>query len=145
LADARSFCDVLGSSSSFGARLPVWDLRGHPGTLDSLPGYLLDTAHIEEPWGYAEVACSGRVFVDRRGIRAERAVIMRLARATESWPRPAEADEDALGLGARYGVAVVGLEEVPGWVTANRRPTGGPVEDATGDFESLDLPGIPST
>jgi hypothetical protein len=34
------------------------------GTLDSLPGYLLDTVHDRDPWAYAEVACSGRMFVD---------------------------------------------------------------------------------
>jgi hypothetical protein len=44
-----------------------------PGTLDSLPGYLRDTAYDDDLWAYAEIACSGRVFVDMRGVRAERA------------------------------------------------------------------------
>lgn len=38
------------------------------GTLDSLPGYLRDNAYDEDPWAYAEVACSGRLFVDMRGV-----------------------------------------------------------------------------
>ena len=37
------------------------------GTLDSLSGYLSDSAHDPDPAIYAEVACTGRVFVDRRG------------------------------------------------------------------------------
>src|SRR5919206_3049704 len=49
------------------------------GTLDSLPGYLLDTAYETAPVAYAEIACSGRVFVDARGIRAERAEVVRIA------------------------------------------------------------------
>lgn len=40
------------------------------GTLDSLSGYLRDSAHDRDPVVYAEVACTGRVFIDVRGVRA---------------------------------------------------------------------------
>jgi hypothetical protein len=109
------------------------------GTLDSLPGYLHDTAHDDDPWAYAEVACSGRVFVDLRGVRAEHAEILRLALAESSWPDAARLAEAKRVLSARYGVPVGGLEEVPEWVTANRRPEGPPPEDATLDLDALDL------
>ena len=49
------------------------------GTLDSLPGYLRDTAYEHDPWAYAEIACHGRVFVDMRGVRAEHARLVRIA------------------------------------------------------------------
>src|SRR6266487_958277 len=49
------------------------------GTLDSLPGYLSDSAHDPDPPIYAEVACTGRVFVDSRGVRAQRIQIIQLA------------------------------------------------------------------
>ena len=50
------------------------------GTLDSLPGYLGDSAHDGDPPIYAEVACTGRVFVDLRGARAQRIEILRQRR-----------------------------------------------------------------
>ena len=37
------------------------------GTLDSLAGYLADSAHDQAPPVYAEVVCTGRAFLDRRG------------------------------------------------------------------------------
>src|SRR5919108_284054 len=49
------------------------------GTADSLPGYVVDTAYETDPWLYAEIGCSGRVFVDMRGVRAERGELLRLA------------------------------------------------------------------
>jgi hypothetical protein len=111
------------------------------GTLDSLPGYLLDTAYERDPWAYAEVACSGRVFVDMRGVRAERAELLRIALAEPSWP-----DQDAFAaarhlLRERYRVAVSGLEDVPVWVTENRRRQGPPPDgvDLDLDLDKLDL------
>jgi hypothetical protein len=111
------------------------------GTLDSLPGYLLDTVHDRDPSAYAEVACSGRVFVDMRGVRAERARILRLALSESVWP-----DERALRaarrlLGERYQVPVGGLREVPAWVTENRRDQGPPPDavDLGLDLDKLDL------
>jgi hypothetical protein len=104
------------------------------GTLDSLSGYLLDTAYDHDPWAYAEVACTGRVFVDMRGVRAERAEIVRIA-------LPELASAAARDLQQRYGVPVRGLEDVPTWVTANRRGQGPPPGDAELDLDlrKLDL------
>ncbi|HZS30468.1 MAG TPA: hypothetical protein VFA37_04365 [Gaiellaceae bacterium] len=117
------------------------------GTLDSLPGYLRDNRHDEDPWAFAEVACSGRVFVDMRGVRAERAEIVRIALAEECWPDAAALAAAKEALGERYGVPVVGLAAAPGWL--GRDPWGGggradgregpPPEDATLDLDSLGL------
>jgi hypothetical protein len=41
------------------------------GTLDSLAGYLLDSEHDHDPVVYAEVAYTGRLFVDKRGARVQ--------------------------------------------------------------------------
>jgi hypothetical protein len=104
------------------------------GTLDSLSGYLLDTVYDHDPWAYAEVACTGRVFVDMRGVRAERAEIVRIA-------LPESAPAAAVQLQQRYGVPVCGLEDVPTWVIANRRGQGPPPGDAEPDLDlrKLDL------
>jgi hypothetical protein len=96
------------------------------GSLDSLPGYLLDTAYDGDPWAYAEVACSGRVFVDERGVRAERAEVLRIALAEWCWPDAAALAAAKRLLGERYGVPVGGLEEVPEWLTGNLRAGGPP-------------------
>ena len=82
-----------------------------PGTLDSLPGYLRDTAHDRDPWAYAEVACSGRVFVDLRGVRAERAEVVRIALAEQGWRSAAALEEAKRALVMRYGVPVGGAAE----------------------------------
>jgi hypothetical protein len=97
-----------------------------PGTLDSLPGYLLDTAYDEDPWAYAEVACSGRVFVDRRGVRVERAEVIRIAAAAQCWRDVATLVEAKGALAARYGVPVGGLAEAPDWLRSNVRSQGPP-------------------
>jgi hypothetical protein len=104
------------------------------GTLDSLPGYLLDTAYERDPWAYAEVACTGRVFVDMRGVRAERAEIVRLALPESAWPARRQ-------LHRRYRVPVGRLEDVPAWVTANRRDQGPPPDHVGLDLDlgKLDL------
>ena len=118
------------------------------GTLDSLPGYLLDNAHDEDPWAYSEVACSGRVFVDLRGVRAERAEVVRIALAEQLW-----SDGDALAamkraLGERYGVPIEGLDAAPEWLTRDLRADtpvradgrhGPPPDDAALDLDSLRL------
>jgi hypothetical protein len=104
------------------------------GTLDSLPGYLLDTVYERDPWAYAEVACTGRVFVDMRGVRAERAEIVRIALPESAWPARRQLEQ-------RYRVPVHGLEEVPAWVTANRRDRGPPPDEVELDLDlgKLDL------
>ena len=101
-----------------------------PGTLDSLPGYLLDTAYDSDPPAYAEIACSGRVFVDARGVRAERVDILRIALVESGWPDERRLADAKRLLGAHYGVPVGGLEEVPDWVTGNLRAGGPPPEGA---------------
>jgi hypothetical protein len=110
-----------------------------PGTLDSLPGYLRDTAHDDDPWAYAEIACRGRVFVDARGVRAEHAEILRIAIAEESWPGEQDRVRSRQALAERYGVPVGGLDGVPEWVTGNQRAQGKPPDEAAIDLGALDL------
>jgi hypothetical protein len=112
------------------------------GTLDSLPGYLCDTAYEHDPWAYAEIACHGRVFVDMRGVRAEHARLVRIALPDSGWPDQAGHGKASRMLRDRYGVAVTGVECVPQWLTANVRP-GGPPPDSQSlnlDLARLDLP-----
>jgi hypothetical protein len=106
------------------------------GTLDSLPGYLRDTTGERDPWAYAEIACYGRVFADMRGVRAERARLVRIALPATGWPGEAAPREASRALRERYGVPAGGAECVPPWLTANARP-GGPPPD--GESLSLDL------
>jgi hypothetical protein len=89
------------------------------GSLDSLPGYLVDTAYQGDPWVYAEIGCVGTVFVDRRGVRAERARLISIA-----VPHRFAAIGERLR--SRYAVAVMGLDAAPAWIEANRRETGPP-------------------
>jgi hypothetical protein len=107
------------------------------GTLDSLPGYLRDTAYEKDPWVYAEIGCSGRVFVDMRGVRAERAELLRLA-----LPGPGldEAARDQLA--DRYRVPVCGADDVPAWVIENVREGGPPPDERSLalDIGALELP-----
>lgn len=111
------------------------------GTLDSLPGYLLDTADDAGLWAYAEIACSGRVFVDMRGVRAERAAIVRIALPDECWPEGEALAAAKRMLHARYGVPVGGLDRVPDWVAGNQRDAGRPPAevDLALDLNRLDL------
>jgi hypothetical protein len=111
------------------------------GTLDSLPGYLLDTAYDDDLWAYAEIACSGRVFVDMRGVRAERAEIVRIALPDSRWPDEAALDLAKRMLRQRYGVPVSGLDGVPDWVTGNQRDAGPPPDETNLDLDlaRLDL------
>ena len=104
------------------------------GTLDSLPGYLRDTAYERDPWAYAEIACYGRVFVDMRGVRAEHARLVRIALPGSGWPGQDGPGEASWMLRDRYGVPVGAAECVPEWLTANVRPGGPPP-----DRESLNL------
>jgi hypothetical protein len=112
-----------------------------PGTLDSLPGYLLDTTYDPDPWAYAEVACSGRVFVDMRGVRAERAAIVCIALAESAWSEPRALQHARRLLRQRYHVPVGGLDEVPSWVGGNRRDQGPPPDEVKLDLDvrRLDL------
>jgi hypothetical protein len=111
------------------------------GTLDSLPGYLLDMAYERDPWTYVEVACIGRVFVDMRGVRAERAEILRIALPEAGWQNRNDFEAAGRVLGRRYRVPVSGLDEVPDWVKENRRHQGPPPDevDLALDLDKLDL------
>ena len=107
------------------------------GTLDSLSGYLSDSAHDHDPPIYAEVACTGRVFIDLRGVRAQRIDILRLATSASLWPDPGVEAQAVGELRQRYCVEVCGLGVVPQWVGANVMPQGAPAEDATIDLDAL--------
>ena len=107
------------------------------GTLDSLPGYLSDSAHDRDPPIYAEVACTGRVFVDLRGVRAQRIEILRLATSASLWPDLGLQAQAVAELSERYRVEVYGLGVVPQWVVANVMPQGAPPEDAAIDLDAL--------
>ena len=107
------------------------------GTLDSLPGYLSDSAHDRDPPIYAEVACTGRVFIDSRGVRAQRIEILRLATLAPLWPDPGLEAQAAAELSQRYSVEVCGLGVAPQWVVANVMPQGAPPEDAAVDLDEL--------
>ena len=107
------------------------------GTLDSLSGYLSDSAHDRDPPIYAEVACTGRVFVDVRGVRAQRIEILRLATSASLWPDPGQQAQAVAELSGRYSVEVCGLGVVPQWVVANVMAQGAPPEDAAIDLDAL--------
>jgi hypothetical protein len=92
------------------------------GALDSLPGYLSDSAHDPDPRIYAEIACTGRVFVDSRGVRAQRIEILQLATWASLWPDPGLRAQAMAELSQRYRVEVCGLDVVPQWVVANVMP-----------------------
>ena len=107
------------------------------GTLDSLPGYLLDTAYDGDPWAYAEVACSGRVFLDARGLRCEEALVVQIALAEESFLSAAERGRASKELAARYGVRVGSSDAAPGWLTDNSRGRGEPFQTDGVDLSVL--------
>jgi hypothetical protein len=79
------------------------------GTLDSLSGYLSDSAHDRDPAVYAQVACTGRVFVDVRGVRAQRIEVLRLATSGSLCPDPGLHARAVAELSQRYRVEVCGL------------------------------------
>jgi len=107
------------------------------GTLDSLSGYLSDSAHDRAPPIYAEVACTGRVFVDSRGVRAQRIKILQLATSAPLWPDPRLQAQAVAQLRQRYGVEICGLVVVPRWVATNVMPQGAPPEDVAIDLDVL--------
>jgi hypothetical protein len=107
------------------------------GTRDSLSGYLSDSAHDRDPPIYGEVACTGRVFVDVRGVRAQRIKILRLATSAAQWPDPGLQVQAVAELRQRYRVEVCDLGVVPQWVVANVMPQGAPPEDAAIDLDAL--------
>jgi hypothetical protein len=138
---ADATCDKGHPAPAPGCRCGIYGAVA--GTLDSLPGYLCDTAYEHDPWAYAEIACHGRVFVDMRGVRAEHARLVRIALPETGWPAGAAPDEAARMIRDCYRVPVGGMECVPEWLNANVRP-GGPPPDGESlnlDLASLDLSG----
>ncbi len=109
------------------------------GQLDSLPGYLLDTAYDDQPWVYAEVALSGRVFVDYRGLRAERCELLRIATVGSLQFETFGHGTARRLLVERYRVPIGYAQDVPAWVTENRKPRGMPAAGTTLDLDTLDL------
>ena len=107
------------------------------GTLDSLAGYLADSAHDQPTAIYAEVACTGRAFVDRHGVRVEQLTITQLATSESFWADEATMTRAAADLTARYGIVIDGMNAVPGWVRDNDRPTGAPTADVDIDLDGL--------
>jgi len=107
------------------------------GTLDSLSGYLSDSPHDRDPPIYAEVACTGRVFVDVRGVRVQRIEILRLATSAPLWLDPGLQAQAVAELRQRYRIEVCGVGIVPHWVVANVMPQGAPSEDAATDLDAL--------
>lgn len=107
------------------------------GTLDSLPGYLRDSAHDRDPPVYAEVACTGRVFIDSRGVRVQKMEMLRLAAPAPLSPDHRLHAEAVAELRARYRVLVCGPGAVPGWLVANVMPQGAPPENAAVDLDRL--------
>lgn len=107
------------------------------GTLDSLSGYLTENAGHPYPPIYAEVACSGRVFLDHRGVRAQRIEIRRLAGSPAVWPSRDRYLEARAALEERYGVVVADLESLPRWVVENDMPTGAPTGDHSVSLDAL--------
>jgi hypothetical protein len=107
------------------------------GTLDSLPGYLRDTAYDRDPWSYAEISCSGRVFVDVRGVRCEEARVVRIALVEASFPSPADTLRASDALATRYGVQVGLSDDAPAWLTGNEREQGQPFANERADLSKL--------
>jgi hypothetical protein len=131
-AEAKATCYKGHPAPSPGCRCGIYGAVA--GTLDSLPGYLHDTACERDPWAYAEIACFGRVFADMRGVRVERARLVRIALPGTGCPDESAPREASRMLRDRYGVPVGGAEYVPQWLIANVRPGGAPPDD-----ESLNL------
>jgi hypothetical protein len=77
------------------------------------------------------------VFVDHRGIRAERIELVRLAVAGVLWPDPAAHVRAVAELRGRYGVAVVDAAAIPQWVLVNAKTQGAPPDGATVDLDAL--------
>jgi len=126
--EAQASCHKGHDAPAAGCRCGIYGAVS--GSLDSLPGYLYDTAYEPDPWAYGEIGCYGRVFVDMRGVRAERAKLLSLALPADTWPAKPTLDEAVQALRHRYGVPVSGMDLVPRWVIANERREGGPPGDA---------------
>lgn len=79
------------------------------------------------------------MFIDKRGIRAEHAEILKLALPESCWPDDAMLTLAKELLYERYRVPISGFEEVPDWVTENLRLARLPPDDAKLDLDMLNL------
>jgi hypothetical protein len=98
---------------------------------------LVDTAYDSDPWTYAEVACSGRVFLDARGLRCEEALVVGIALVEESFASLDDRVRASEELATRYGVRVGSSAGAPGWLKANTRGQGAPSETEQVDLSTL--------
>jgi hypothetical protein len=115
----------------------MWPVRGDRWNARLAVRYLSDSAHDRDPPIYAEVACTGRVFVDFRGARAQQIEILRLAISASLWLDTGLQAQAVAELSERYCVEVCGLGVVPHWVVANVMPQGAPPDDAAIDLDAL--------
>jgi hypothetical protein len=77
------------------------------------------------------------VFVDSRGLRAQRIEILQLATSASLWPDSALQAQAVAELRERYCIEVCGLGVVPQWVVANVMPQGAPPDNAAIDLDAL--------
>lgn len=103
-------------------------------TLDSLSGYLRDSAHDTDPPVLAEVAFTGRAFLDARGVRSERITVLTLVPWTET-STSSRHDVRLAQVATTYAVALGAVEMVPEWLLANASSTGGASVDETAGFD----------
>jgi hypothetical protein len=107
------------------------------GTLDSLHGYLRDSSHDPDIAVLAQVAGTGRAFLDARGARLERLLVTHVATSADAWPVRARYERAMADLIERYGVEICDLGAVPAWITSNVRSKGAPSRDAAIDLDAL--------
>lgn len=105
------------------------------GTLDSLSGYLRDSAHDADLPVLAEVACTGRAFLDARGVRAEKITVLTLVPWAYEAPATAPPDARLEQVATAYAVPLGSPEVVPEWVVANTSVTGGASVEETRGFD----------
>jgi|SRR5579872_5805579 len=107
------------------------------GTRDSLQGYLVDSAHDRDIPVLAEVACTGRAFLDARGVRVQRLSVTRVATSPDAWPDLDTYERVSADLIERYDVDMCDQSEIPSWITSNVQSKGAPQADASVDLDAL--------
>lgn len=107
------------------------------GTLDSLHGYLFESSHDADTAVLAEVVCTGRAFLDARGVRVQRLLVTRVATSPDRWPSRDIYERAIADLIKRYGVEICDFSAIPRWITSNVRLKGAPSADARVDLDGL--------
>ena len=77
------------------------------------------------------------MFVDARGVRAQRVEILRLVAPASLWTDPGVHARAVAELSKRYCVEICGYGVVPRWVVANVMPQGAPPDDAAIGLDAL--------